>query len=293
MQTLFDLTYQVARKLDAVIEGIATGGSTTTIVDNVERTEADDYWVRGTAWILRDAGGAGAAPEGEVSVITDSSLSANSVTLRNTLTQAVAAGDKYALGKRRYPLSLLTQKINEALHKIGPIELTDITTLPVLDSQTSEYVLPLRAGMDLRQVWYAQDPDADDHQWVEMFDYSIQRSATGTGDRLILVPPFVMTGNPIKLVYMDYHADLFASGDRLNDQVNPERVVLAAVEACLEYRRTKLGSGDPTLDAKGASNAQKLATIEEKAPIAAPPSATKLLIIKRTGRRYPGDQNPL
>jgi hypothetical protein len=292
MQTLFDLTYQVARKLDAVVEGVATGGSVTTIVDTVERLEADDYWIRGSAWILRDAGGAGAAPQGEASVITDFVQSTKTVTLRSTLTAAVAAGDKYALGKRRYPLALLVQKINESLHAIGPMERTDITTLPVLDASQSEYTMPLRAGMDLRQVFYAQDQNALDHDYVEMFDYSIQRSVTGTGDLLILRPPFVSTGNPIKLVYMDFHDDLVAMTDRLHDQINPERVVLTAVTACLEWRRTKVGSGDPTIDAKAAANAQRLATIEEKAPIVAPPVATKLLIIKRTGRRYPGDRNP-
>jgi hypothetical protein len=293
MPTLFDLTYEVARKLDAIVEGVATGGGTTTIVDTVERLEADDYWVRGTAWVLRDAGGAHAAPEGEASVITDFVQSSATLTLRDTLTGSVAAGDKYALGKRRYPFSLLIQKVNEALHTIGPIEVTDKVTIPSLDSSQTEYSLPLRAGMDLRQVLYATDPDAADHQYVEFFDYTIERSTTGTGDLLVLTAPYAWSGNLLKIVYMDYHPALNDVTDRLNDQVNSERVVLAAVAACLEWRRSKVGSGDPTIDAKAASTAQRMATIREEAPIAAPPVATKLLIIKRAGRRYPGDQNPI
>ena len=48
--TLGELTYRAAREIEDVREGVATGGSTTTIVDSNNRTEHDDYWNGGTAW---------------------------------------------------------------------------------------------------------------------------------------------------------------------------------------------------------------------------------------------------
>ena len=111
--TLFDLTKDLARLLGTLYEGVATGGSTTTIADTVERLEDDDYWNGGTAWITYDAAGAGAAPQGEYSSISDFAQTGGIVTLRSTLTGAVASGDRYAVATSRYPLHILIQKINQ------------------------------------------------------------------------------------------------------------------------------------------------------------------------------------
>ena len=45
----------------------------------------------GTAWVIYDGGAAGAAPENEYSVVSDFANSTGTVTLRTTLTAAVAA----------------------------------------------------------------------------------------------------------------------------------------------------------------------------------------------------------
>ena len=63
---LFDLTLRVARGLNATVEGTATGGDATSIIDTTGLVRfADDYFNKnsgvGTAWITYDAGGAGAA----------------------------------------------------------------------------------------------------------------------------------------------------------------------------------------------------------------------------------------
>src|SRR3990167_5677525 len=126
-KTLFDCTLELARVLGVLTEGVATGGSTSTLIDTVERTEADDYWNGGTAWILYDAGGLGAAPQGEYAVVSDFANTGGVITLRTAITQ-VAAGDRYAVAKKRYPLHLLVQKVNEAIAFIGPIEVADTTT---------------------------------------------------------------------------------------------------------------------------------------------------------------------
>ncbi len=291
--TLFDLTYKACRALGAVTEGVATGGSATTIIDTVERTEEDDLWTLGTAWILRNANSPGNSPEGKYSVVSDYVQSTATLTLRNTLTDAVEAGDKYALGRRRYPLGLLIQKINEALVAMGTVPVTDITTIPSLDGSQSEYSLPLMAGMDLRRVYMSHRADPQDHEWVEVFDWDVQESGVaGTADKLIVPGPFYFTGTPIRLDYQGLHPELATATDKLLESVHPDRVTVEAAFLAALYRDQKIGGDDPSI----AGTIRKLTierdSLREIHPIRVEPVQAKGLIVKRRGVRYPGDQNP-
>ena len=69
----------------------ASGGSTTTIVRGSGSFVSDGIKAGDLAYILDDAGGAGAAPEGEMGVVLR--LDALNVTLATALTAAVAASD--------------------------------------------------------------------------------------------------------------------------------------------------------------------------------------------------------
>ena len=133
--TLFDLTYQLAREITTVREGTASNGSTTTIVDAV-RTEPDDYWNKGVAWIIYDGGGSAAAPEGEFSIVSDFDNATYTITLNTTLTAAVANTDRYAISNRMFPLDILRQSVNRALFDMGKVPTTDITTIDTAVNQT-------------------------------------------------------------------------------------------------------------------------------------------------------------
>lgn len=288
---LFNLTYLVAVKLGTVLEGIATGGSATTVIDLNDRLEADDYWNRGTVWILRDAAGAGASPEGKYSIVNDFVKATAVITLRDTVTDGVAAGDKYGVGKRRYPLHILIQKINDALRGMGQIPLTDFTLVSVAGQ--SEYSLPSpNMGLDLRDVAIQQIQDSDDNEWDSLYDWDLQKSPTGTADKIIIRSP-IATGKTIRLTYMDYHGTLNIYTDRLNDNVHTDRVVIEAAELCLDWRKAKLGGGDPTVGEAADKMAAKAAEARRDHPIDAPSPTPHLFILGRgRGRRYPGDQNP-
>lgn len=244
-KTLFDLTYELARLLGVVSEGVATGGSTTTIADTVERTEANDFWNGGSAWILYDAGGAGAAPQGEYSFISDFATTGGVITLRSTLTAAAASGDRYAVAGLRYPLQLLVQKINEVLRTI-PVTTEDITTITIADSQT-EYSLPSDVW-DLKQVWMQTDPDdSNDTRPTPLHDWRIRKSATGTANVLQLGRQLA-SDTILNLVYLTDHQTLRAATDKLDDSIHINRVLYDAAVRCLLWYKSKVGDSDTSVN---------------------------------------------
>lgn len=279
---LFDLTYAVCSKLGMVREGLATGGSTTTIIDTNDRDEEDTYWVGGTGWILRDAAGAGAAPENEYSVISTFVNSTNTITLRDALTVAPAVGDRYAVGKVRYPLWLLIQKINEAVVGMGEIPATDKATITTANSQT-EYSIPIVANRHLIRVSLQTNKDTDDYGWIPLHGWGVERTAIGTADLLILASQ-PSDGYLLKLEYGEVHDPLYVSTDELSETVHIQRVVTLAAIKCLLHRKQKIGSNDPTLNEQLNMFLNELQMWESKEPIRKPEPKSKLLIIQGLGQ---------
>ncbi len=222
--TLSNLTYELAVELGIVEEGVATGGSTTTIVDTTYLTQDDDFWNSGTAWILYDAGAAGALPEGQYATVSDFDNGTNTATI--TTITAVAANDRYAIADATYPLQTLVQSINRALRDIN-IEYTDTTSITIATAQT-EYTLPSVAAMDLREVSVeTSTANSDDNRWMEIRNWIIQKTATGTAEELIL-PSQLTSSREIKLVYMAPHGKLALYNDELDESVHMERVIFRA-----------------------------------------------------------------
>lgn len=283
--TLFDITYRVASKLGIVREGVATGGTTATILDTNDRTEEDDYWNGGSAWILYDAAGAGAAPEKEYGVISDFANTGGVVTIRTALTTAPAAGDRYAVGKVRYPMWLLIQKINEAVEGIGEYPVVDKATITTAGSQT-EYDLPGAANRNLLNVFIQTSTDTNAYGWHKIFGWTVERTAIGTAD-LLMLPYQPPTGKLLLLEYGDVHPQLRASSDELSETVHIQRVVTLASIKCLLHRKQKIGSNDPTLNEQLNMFMNELQIWENEEPIRKPKKSPKWMIV---GRRREKDQ---
>lgn len=237
--TLFDLTYRVARELGLTQEGVATGGSATTLIDTVMREEADDYWNKGTVWVLRDAGGAGAAPEKEYATVSDFVQATSTLTI-SAVTAAIAGGDRYALAMKQVPLHIIIQKINQAIQDLGPVPYADITSITTADDQT-EYSLPVAAKRDLLQVRIQTvDDDANDNRWIEVpGGWEVQQADPGAQPRLIIQQ--FTSGYDLKLVYLANHPALEVATATLSEYIPVERIVIPAVLACLEYRKMRTG----------------------------------------------------
>ena len=235
---LFDLTLRVAVELGIVRQGTATGGSTNTIIDtNLLATLDDEYYKLGTYWIT-DTSDDG-APEGESGVIADNVGSTGTVTLQDVVSQAVAAGDKFAMAVPRYKLYELKQQINHALYMDGYIPVID-TSLTTAANQR-EYSLPAAATRDLRQVNIYSNLDSDRNIPRPAYNWTIRHSATGSVDTLVLNRDYD-AGLTIELSYATQHASLEETTDELNEAIHPDRIVYtAAAGAMRAYRdRTRL-----------------------------------------------------
>jgi hypothetical protein len=263
--TLFDLTYRVARELGLTQEGVATGGATTSLIDTVMRTEADDYWNNGTVWILRDSAGAGAAPEGEYATVSDFVSTTKTLTI-SALTAAIAGGDRYACMTKHVPLHVIIQKINQAIMDLGPVPYADITSITTALDQT-EYTLPVAAKRDLMQVWIQLiDDDANDNKWIKVPNWKVQEADPGAAPRLII--PQYTAGYDLKLVYLADHPELQVATAVLSEYVPLERVIYPAVLACFEYRKQRTGwnSWDDEID----MYRQKVEAVKVSKPIRRP-----------------------
>ena len=243
--TLFDLTLKVAVELGIVRQGVATGGSTNTVIDTgLLATLDDDYYNLGTCWITDTTDDL--APEKEAAVISTFVGSTGTATLRDAIT-AVAAGDKYAMAVPRYKLYELQQQLNSALYMDGYIPLID-TTITTVNNQR-EYTMIAAATRDLRGVMIYTNDDSDRNVPRQLYNYDIRHSATGSADTLVLNADYE-AGLTIELSYAAQHADLEIMTDKLNEAIHPDRLVYtAAAGAMRAYRdRTRLKHLDDSIN---------------------------------------------
>lgn len=286
--TLFDLSYRVARECGIVLESIATGGSTSTLIDTLMLDQQNDYWNKGTIWILRDAGGASAAPEREVRIISDFVNSSATANVSSNFTAAVASGDRFAIAEKYIPYDVIVQKINQALTDLGPIPYTDTSSLTTA-ADTTEYTLPGATNLDLREVYLQINlGEPDNNAWQPIHNWRKELSDPGNADTLIL-PETVTAGYALKLVYIATHPQLFQPTDPLSEHVPLERVIYPAVLECLRWRKVRNAS-DQWND-EIAKYEQKMLNIKAMHPITYPQRSNRIGIFKTDAAYYPGDRN--
>lgn len=287
--TLFDLTHRVAKELKIVVDGVATGGTTGTLLDSNDRTEADNYWADGSLWLWYDAGALSAAPEGEMSVLNSSTSSGGVLTFRDAFSAAPASGDKYSVARKvraNIPwMPIIIQNVNSALQELGTIPVVDVTSVTMASAQTEYSTVPIRAYQDLRQVLIQRvTTDADNNYWQELTNYELTPATPGNAPTLRL-PIQYASGYDLMLVYLDYHPEMQIAADVLNDNVPIERVVYPAALECLEWLR-ELWNGDAKYDRAIERVQQKVVMAEARYPVKKPKKIGKVMLVDWP-TRYP------
>ena len=229
---------QLYRRLNGKVT-LATGGSTTTIVDTKLSDELadnneDDIYNGGTAIVIEDAGGANAAPEGEFSRITDYVASTTTLTLSPAVTTAIASGDRVIIAPSEFPLYDMLEVLNDALKNIGDIPRVDVSLSTAVDQ--TEYTLPaVIKGLQLLNVEVqGETDDANDNRYIELPNWEIVDSAPGSSNTLVI--PQLVSGRIIRLTYLGKHPRVDSFDDYISEYFHPELVHAAFFVHALQWR---------------------------------------------------------
>lgn len=266
-------------KIQPLHQFVATGGGSSSIINTKigERdTQPDDgYVLDGTAIVVRDAAGAGAAPEGEMQRISAYSGANFTFTVDTAFSAAVAAGDLIAIADPDFPLYEMLRSANIALQELGPFEQKNIS-LTTVAGQT-EYTLPaLMRERDILQVDYQGSLVAGDYQWTNIPDYKFIPGLNGAPG-LLIIPYRIPSGRLLQIVYTGDHPLLTAHSSPV--YAYPTLAVAATVAHALQwYNGISSGGSDYWLQRENKAWAD-LDTQRKLHPIAQQDRATRVLSV--------------
>ena len=273
---LYDILLRVYDELGELRYGLATGGSSTTLVDS-GLGGANDDWNQGTVFVVEaDA----AAPEGEYAEVTDYVSSSGTLTFASSgidgISSAPASDDEYALASDDYPLDKMRGLVNRALVRMGYVP----TVVETLTTEANRKEYPVGRTEGIRRVYISQVSTANNEGWVEMFNWRQELN--------VLIfrrqPP---TGETIKFVDMSSHSRLAANSDTLNDEVPLNRIVAETFYlATVERVRRLEGSGGPGVAMQRQLNEarQDLDLARRRWPIWDPGTPFKPILSGKKGR---------
>jgi hypothetical protein len=274
---LGELAYAVAVELKAVREGTITTGTLKNGFTDTFRTETNDYWNKGTFFVLSHA--LDAAPFGEVREVTDFVTGA-AITLKSDLSANITAGDRYAISRRRYPYDVIVQHINSACRDLGQLPSSDVSI--VTTQNATQYTIPDVACKDLREVYLqTSDTFASVKGW-----YKIPRGEWRQEGNILYVPQY-SEDYTVKLVYVGEPTMLTAETDEISEFVHPNRIIYKAAAGVLMWRSDRLTATSVISAINQRVN--YFLDMDQKAsyrfPIVLPKRDNKLFIVSFTGDR--------
>ena len=146
-RTRLQLRKHIGHALGAMRESTASGGSTSTVVDNtVELGGADNY--SGKWLVLQDADAA--TNDGIVRRVTDSAISSNvtTFTFMPVASASVASSDTYELWDGEYPPSRINDLINQAIISVTGLAYDPIENISLHgDKRRTRFDIPSNISM--------------------------------------------------------------------------------------------------------------------------------------------------
>jgi hypothetical protein len=217
MTTLLDISLKITKEVQDVIEGTATGGSTTTLVDTALGTLPNDHFNNGRLWIKSGT------HADKIFQVTDFTTSTGTVTFA-AVTGAIAAGVRYAIARNAYPWDQVVSAIQRALESTW---VTGIDSTLEGDGQTLEFTLPTGV-YDIKRVEFS-DP-AQPHTGVRN---STHWKETSTGKLRFDYGYAPIDGYTIHVHYRDQHAELTDYTVVISNEINIEWLKWAAAQELL------------------------------------------------------------
>jgi hypothetical protein len=224
----------------------ATGGSTTTAintlwagVEDLIYEDDDPALIYGTLVVIRDAGGAGAAPEGEFGQITDYDSSTPTITM-DALSTGVAVGDRIGVASPLFPLEDMITCVNLALRRFGEIDVPD-TSITIVANQ-SEYSLPAAIQQRPQAVYRQTVQTTSNNQWELVSGWSVVQATPGSQWTLI-VPPLTV-GYKLKVVYRGFHPTLYSYSADIAETIHPELAITATLAEAYQWYNNQVGGSN-------------------------------------------------
>lgn len=237
---LGQLLERVYRTIHAdIVDGVATGGSATTIVDSSLSGKYQTSKFKGwTAFISRTTDGA--SPQSKFGIVS-AYVNTGTATIP-TVTDAVAAGDEYAFAKPDVPLYTLIKLCNDGMKALGRIPLVD-TSLTV-DPDTIRYTLP--SGIKGRKPTLVYFRNPTTYARFQPPNWEIEPAASGTSATLVFKKQNITLnttnvfqsydGYTIVIHYEGLHEALTAYNSPINETIHDELAVAACVEKALQWK---------------------------------------------------------
>lgn len=227
MTTLLEAMLETARLMGTVRDGVATGGSTTTLVDTA-MDEPSDYFSKGTVWILSGT------YAGVCNVVK--THGENTFTWETVLAGAIVAGVSYAVATPEYPKWKLKQAVLKVLRFDPILKIDDTATVTV---NTLTYALPSGVSR-VAHVEVATDPSSP---------YNFQPNYNWREENgMIIFDPGkepTIAGHIIRIWYIGEHGEI-AESESILPSVDIDWLCWKSVEYLYRDAMTRINKDNPT-----------------------------------------------
>jgi len=227
--TFFDAQLDLAREIMDCWESVATGGSTTTVVDTA-LAYPDGYFSdqpRGTLFLD--------LATRATKVITGHS--STTITFIPAQSGDVAASDVYMAAPGIYPKYILEQSIKMALRTLGKIPFaTDVTM--VVDQEEWDNTDDEVFDEDIVAVEFASNA-AQPFQWTSHYRW-YQTMLDGTKTLIFNEGASPKSTNNMRVFYLADHPSLDDLDTEISSYIAPERLLWNAAIHALRWRLQKL-----------------------------------------------------
>jgi hypothetical protein len=227
MGTMFNALLKTAELLKYSRRGLATSGTTTTLVDSNFVDEPDDYFNDGTLFLLSGDNAS------ESRKITDFVGSTGTFTV-SAFDNAIVADVEYSAMRGIYPRETLVMGVNMALADLGPIAHYNILT----PSDTDQESYALSGVYDIRRVEYTSKS-------AEPYDWLSHRHWREANNRLVFDTNHVPYFTKLRVWYMKPHGYVDADDDTISDYIHPMRLAWSASYFILLARMQRAEFDEP------------------------------------------------
>lgn len=269
-----------------LVNGIATGGTATTIVDSglITKPFTENKFKDYIVFITRTTDGL--TPQGKYGIATAYVKSTGTITIP-TVTDAVQVGDRYSLCKPDVPLYTMEDLCNDGLRYLGGVDAWDTSLITA--AATLRYTLPIAAkGLRLRSL-YLRNP-SNTFITCEAPNYDVENSVGGSQPTLVFKSQ-PLSNMTIVFNYIGDHPTLTAYNSYVNEKIYDQLAIAACIE---QYYGWRVVQKQKPLDQKNWNFAKaKLEEAKRAYPIETPTVENKRVPIGLfNGNARRRDYNP-